>query len=201
MKTMLAIASVALGLTGAAQAGSYTPPIVEAPVLVNHAAFAGYNWTGFYAGGQMSYGDFSVNRDGVDDASGGIYGIHAGYNHQSANGMVVGAEVTFDHSAADNDVWKVERLFSLRGKVGMAHEKWMFYGLAGYAHVRTEGRADRGHGKSGGVVVGIGADHAINDKWLVGGTWESYKFSDFKNDTSNLEVDGGTIKFRASYRF
>ncbi|UFS67175.1 outer membrane protein [Paracoccus denitrificans] len=201
MKAILTITTVALGLTGAAQAGSYTPPVIEAPVLVNSGAFAGPSWTGFYAGAQMSYGDFSVNRDGVGDASGGIYGIHAGYNHQSPNGMVVGGEFTFDHSAAENDVWKVERLISLRGKVGMTHGNWLFYGLAGYAHVRTEGRADGAHGKSGGVVVGIGADRAINDKWALGGTWESYKFSNFKNDTSDAEVDGGTIKFRASYRF
>lgn len=201
MKTILTIAFVALGSIGAVQAGSYTSPVVEAPVIGGNVAFAGPAWTGFYAGAQLSYGDFSVNMDGVDDASGGIYGLHAGYNHQAANGLVVGGEVTFDHSSAENDVWKVERLFSLRAKVGMTHGNWLFYGLAGYAHVRTEGRDGDGHGKSGGAVFGIGADRAINDKWLIGGTWEAYRFSDFKNDTGNREVDGGVVKFRASYRF
>lgn len=184
----------------AVNAGDYVAPIIEAPTISSHVVHDRNTWTGFYAGMQMSYADFSVNLDGVDDATGGLYGIHAGYNHHLHNNMVVGGEITFDHSSADSDAWKVERLMSVRAKVGYAHGDWLFYGLGGYAHVRTEG-ADRSHGKSGGVVLGVGLDYALSNKWRVGGTWESYRFNSFKNDPDNMEVDGGAVKFRASYKF
>ncbi|ABL71164.1 porin family protein [Paracoccus methylovorus] len=202
MKRLGVMSIAALAIGGAANAGSYTAPVIEAPVIAPAAPALSHSntWTGFYAGMQMSYSDFSVNRDGVDDATGGVYGIHAGYNHQLHNNMVIGGEITFDHSSADNDVWQVERLMTVRAKVGYAHNNWLVYGLAGYAHVRTEG-ADRAHGKSGGAVFGIGADYAVSDKWLVGGSWEGYRFSDFKNDPDNMEVDGGSVRFRVSYRF
>lgn len=181
-------------------AGSYVTPVIESPVAAAPAVRDSNTWTGFYAGMQMSYSDFSVNLDGVDDVSGGVYGLHAGYNHRLPNNMVLGAEVTFDHSSADTDVWQVERLMTVRAKVGYAHGNWFFYGLGGYAHVRTGGTA-RAHGKSGGVVFGVGADYALTDSWRVGGTWEGYRFSDFKNDPDNMEVDGGSVKFRVSHQF
>lgn len=121
MKRLGVMSIAALAIGGAANAGSYTAPVIEAPVIAPAAPALSHSntWTGFYAGMQMSYSDFSVNRDGVDDATGGVYGIHAGYNHQLHNNMVIGGEITFDHSSADNDVWQVERLMTVRARWGM----------------------------------------------------------------------------------
>ena len=202
MKSISLLAIPALMIAGIANAGSYNAPVIEGPVAAPAYGSIGTanNWSGFYAGAQVSYADFSLNLDGVDNATGGVYGLHAGYNHQMPSNMIVGAEVTFDHSSADTDVWQVERLMSVRAKLGYGGDRWMAYGLAGYAHVRTEG-ASRSHGKSGGAVLGVGADYAVTEKVLVGGTWEAYNFDDFKNDVDDLEVDGGAVKFRVSYKF
>lgn len=200
MKYLSVFSIAALTIGSVANAGSCTVPVVETPMIGAAPALVPNTWTGFYAGLQMSYADFSVNLDGVDDATGGVYGIHAGYNHQFPNDMVVGGEITYDHSSAENDVWQVERLMTVRAKVGYAFDNWLVYGLAGYAHVRTEG-SDRSYGKSGGIVFGVGADYAVSDKWRVGGSWEGYRFSDFENDSDDLEVDGGALRFRVSYQF
>lgn len=202
---LTATAASALLAFSAAYAGGYTPPVAEKPVVAaptSPVANTRTNtWSGFYAGMQMSYSDFSVNIDGTDDATGGVYGIHAGYNHQLNNNMVLGGEITYDHSSAESDVWEVERLMSARAKVGYARDRWMVYAFGGLAHIRTEGRVGRGHGKSKGAVYGVGFDYAMTPKWTLGGSWEAYRFDDFKHDRDEREVDGGSVKVKASYHF
>lgn len=202
-KTALSVVAggVALLAAQAGHAGSYTAPIVETPVVVTASPVVPANsWTGFYAGAQLSYSDFGINLDGVDDVSGGVYGLHAGYDHQFHNNLVVGGELTYDHSSAENDVWQVERLMSVRAKLGYAHHAWLFYTQLGYAHVRTEGSGG-GHGKSGGAVAALGFDYAVNDNWSLGGAFERYTFDNFNSNVDGLEVDGNLLKLKASYRF
>ena len=171
MKPLGILVASPLMAGGAAHAGSFGTPVIEASSI-----HGGDTWSDSYADAQLHHGNLALDVDGVDDATGGGHGICVGHDHPLPGKMVVGGQIAFDHSSADNDTWQVERLFPLRAKLGHAHENGLLHGLAGYAHVRTE-CAECGHGKSSGAVFGIGADYAVSDCWLVGGTWEAYNLS------------------------
>src|SRR5688500_14008655 len=69
-----------------------------------------FSWMGGYIGGQVGYlwgdGSFS-NQDGgnADPAPDGwLGGVYAGYNYQMVNNVVIGADVDFAWTGADDTV-------------------------------------------------------------------------------------------------
>jgi hypothetical protein len=68
----------------------------DAPVQIPAAPapIAGTDWTGFYAGGQIEYGDVGVSGAATDDGTGALGGIFAGYRYDFGS-YVIGAEL--DH--------------------------------------------------------------------------------------------------------
>ena len=113
-ETFKTAAIVAIMTTGAttAFAGNTDVPILTAtpaaPVVV--PVTQTNDWTGFYAGGSLGYGDISDNATGFDD-DGVTYGIHGGYDYDFGQ-FVLGGELEisgFDLSGVGVDVDSITR--------------------------------------------------------------------------------------------
>jgi high affinity Mn2+ porin len=115
-----------------------------------------YNWSGFYVGGNVSYGVGQAKSVLSDPASAGFdnsfssvfAGVHGGYNYVTASHLLLGAEadITFpnfvDHddtiftagTAAGTTVTdQIDYIATLRGRVGHAFDHWLIYGTGGFA--------------------------------------------------------------------
>ena len=190
-KFALAVAALAIGTVTASAADMAARPYVKAPAPIA----AVYNWTGFYVGGHVGWGEakqdwfliqnavgFGFSKDGV------IAGGYAGYNWQLGSNFVLGAE--FEGSWSDlqqgnvpctigqaaicrNDVnW----LGSVRGRAGVAFNQVLFYAAGGWAF------ADASHDRQflplggGPFTTGVsdtrdGWVAAVGVEWAFAGNW------------------------------
>lgn len=175
-----------------------------APVAVAVAAPV-YNWSGIYIGGHVGSG--SAKFDGIFDNagadhlwslnnhSGAVWGAQAGFNVQS--GMWVwGAEgdwSSFNKSKSiidsENNTQDVKTsgLASIRGRLGVAADNWLFYGTAGWgwskAKIGTE--LDEGAPNAAtrsitgsGLVYGGGIEWAFAPNWTLRAEYLRYNFND-----------------------
>jgi len=215
MKKLL-LATVALVVLGAPalaadlRARPYTkaPPPIAAPI---------YNWTGFYIGahGGIANGNttgaanigglFNVSTD--FSLSGGIYGGHAGYNHHVGQ-VVFGIEGTLSGLELSGDTTCVilfrcsrslDWLATVRGRVGVAMDRAMVYGLIGiaWADVQTDVRdnvlgifALDGGETHVGWVAGIGLEYAVTNRVIAR---IEYNHIDLGSETHTLGASLGGI--------
>jgi opacity protein-like surface antigen len=152
------------------------------------------DWTGFYAGGQLGYGDLS------DDLSGSGYlgGVHAGYMTDLGS-FVLGGEVDYD--AADLEIGggpdSIDAVTRLKLRGGYDLGPSLIYATAGWAHANAEvGGADF---SDDGWFGGVGMAYQVNDQWLVGGELLQHRFEDF--DGTGLDIEATTVTLRASLQF
>jgi outer membrane immunogenic protein len=179
-KFALAVAALAIGTVTASAADMAARPYVKAPAPIA----AVYNWTGFYVGGHVGWGEakqdwfliqnavgFGFSKDGV------IAGGYAGYNWQLGSNFVLGAE--FEGSWSDlqqgnvpctigqaaicrNDVnW----LGSVRGRAGVAFNQVLFYAAGGWAF--ADASHDRQFLPLGGGPFTSGVSDT-RDGWVAG---------------------------------
>ncbi len=193
-----------------------------------------YNWTGFYLGAHVGYGwaDFS----GADPllgavsssttANGLIYGGQVGFNYQLGS-WVFGIEGEFSFGdvkssqsllgIATGEV-KLDRIYTVAGRVGYAFDRTMIYGKFGGAWTQEEynftllgptaatGQADRT-----GWVLGVGVEYAFLGNWSAK---LEYNYMDMGSKAVTLTTLGGlavtpanvdltvqTIKAGINYRF
>jgi outer membrane immunogenic protein len=218
-KFLLAAAG-AVTLTGSAFAAEPLPPPPLPPPPV-------FTWTGFYVGAQVggAWGSGSGNFTGFDPftgafinssiggtPSGVIGGGHVGYQAQ-INQWVLGVEGSVDGSSLKKDVNAALPNFlggallrthttadiqgSIRGKIGIAWDRFMIYGTGGVAFAGLNTDVDIASGgfvTAGGAVIppffasnsisktrvgwtaGGGAQYALTPNWWV---FAEYRFSDF----------------------
>jgi outer membrane immunogenic protein len=138
--------------------------VVDEVVVLDEA----FDWSGVYVGSHVGYGwgdasylsasDDDFDNDDFDgsaafspDLDGVLAGVHAGYNWQ-VNNFVLGIEGDASWSGMDGSTsvtlqsggyfldadTDVEWLASLRGRVGIAWDRLLFYGTGGVAFARTE---------------------------------------------------------------
>jgi outer membrane immunogenic protein len=228
----LAAFGVSLGLATSALASGpyipYDPPVTPPPPVA-------YDWSGYYAGavigasqGEYRQGVSALNQLGafvdVDGATGGLL---VGRNWQSS-GAVFGLE--FDASIGPSGVtpqfgpagpdWfcntgdctvDIQALFTLRGRVGMARDNWLFYGTAGIAHARVEGgiiaSAQFGSGTATGYVAGLGAEYGISARSSIRAEYLYYDLGELPFGTdggaNRFDADGtfSTLRVGYNYRF
>ncbi len=184
-------------------------------------------WSGFYAGVQAGYAeaqyDGIFDNDGNSgfasdlDLSGGVAGIHIGYNWQKNNILLgIEADVTFgnlsdavaDRDGGNDDITAgdINTLASIRGRLGVTSGSLLIYATGGvafadadYTVVDTDGDQSSGTASfdTVGYVVGGGLEKAYKGLRLrVEGLY--YGFDD-TIDTSNLAPtdsdDGDFAKF------
>ncbi len=134
------------------------------------AAPAPYDWTGFYLGAHVGYGmadgeqttdsDYNTNGDGF------VGGGQLGANWQMDQ-IVLGVEgdVTFgDMSDTVSSTFirrqDVDMLASVRGRVGFAADRALFFATAGWGMADAERTRLNGSG---------GSDSQTHDGWVYGG--------------------------------
>jgi len=191
---LAAIAVLGLGAQTALAADLPARPVYKAPIMA-----PAFSWTGFYAGIHAGYGwsDLRGTYDGADAAGptnlgnlngdGFVIGGHLGYNYQFSN-IVIGIEADASWNDAEDtirspeppprgpDPVKYDRdyLASVRGRLGFAFDRTLFYGTGGVAwttHKLTitetlTGQTGTIKRSQTGFVVGGGIEHAFGD-----GSW------------------------------
>src|SRR5262245_28271855 len=126
----------------------YTPG--PPPCTTCDAAYLGYDWGGFYAGGHLGMGfargEWTIIGPGLleHNSSGIAGGVQLGWQKQWGN-LVTGVEVSFtgldaditSHTAFLGDevtrTTQVSNLVSVTGRLGYAQDNLLAYVKAGYA--------------------------------------------------------------------
>jgi outer membrane immunogenic protein len=146
--------------TAAALAGAHAadyPPRRPGPLYADPAAAQLFDWSGFYLGGHVGYGWASAV--GVD-ASGFLGGFQGGYNFLYTNGVLLGLEADLTLSAIEGSTGGVtvrnEYMGTIRGRLGFAVDRMLFYGTAGWGMGR------------GVVSIGGATDHRTHSGWALG---------------------------------
>jgi outer membrane immunogenic protein len=206
-------------------------PARKVPAYAAPVASALPDWTGFYVGAQAGYG--FGHSSGTQNAGGTFFpvvpytidphgflgGGHLGVNYQlgmvvlGVEGDVEAADVTGMSSlAAFGQSYffnvKTDMLASLRGRAGVAFDRWLVYGTGGVAwgHVTTPPLSAL-DGTRTGWTAGAGVEYAFNTNWSAS---LEYRYTDLGRVSAAggepTAVDDNSLAFHAirvglSYRF
>lgn len=211
-----AFALVTIGLSAlTAPALAADLPTRRAPPVYVPPPIPAFSWAGFYIGGQAGYAfgeDHAVNQlnapgGRVSHPDGFIGGGHVGYNFAAipgfggpglgAGGLVLGIEGDADGSTY-HDTYGINAVTtmksdvqgSVRGRVGFAYDRVLFYATGGAAFATFQ---DDFHNPAlatftrtrVGYTVGGGVEYAFTNNWSARA---EYRYSDFG---SYLEVPNG----------
>ncbi len=173
------------------------------------------------------------NREAFDVSPSGLSGgLQAGVLKQFGR-FVVGAEAAYDFYRADDDArtdlngiprtreTEIGGIWNLSAKTGYAWERTLGYVKAGYANTKltyTNTRIADGvvvgesEHRAGGLLLGVGLEHAFTEKWSVGAEYNFMKFNVGSqqqtrngapvaayNDGNDLSVHN--LSVRLNYRF
>ncbi len=235
MKTFAATASAILFSVGAVASASAADlgGGMKEPVPYYAPPVSVFTWTGFYAGLQTGYAwgtadhTYSNGSSGSSDPEGWIGGGYGGYNWQSGN-LVLGFEAdieggnisgTFSDGAGTFGSSDLNWQGSLRGRIGIAADRTLFYMTGGWAF----GDAD----VSGSTPILVapfiasGSTSADLSGWTLGGGMEyavtnnftvraEYRYTDFGDVTANfdnfsvnmpVDVQTSAIRVGAGWKF
>lgn len=185
---------------GAASAAFVALALPAAATTTSQPAASG-DWTGGYAGVELSYGDVEADDlFGDEDANGGLYGVNAGYRYDLGR-FVLGGEVGYDATDItlpdDTDVNGVVRAGVTAGyDLG----RILPYVAAGYAGASVENDGlDIDEDLDGGFY-GIGVAYQATDRIAIGAEVIRHRF---EVDFDGLDEDADLVTFgvKASYRF
>ncbi|QYX58292.1 porin family protein [Roseovarius sp. SCSIO 43702] len=201
LRTLTALPALAAGLafSAPALAGNLDEPVAEAPVIVAPAPVAPVspNWTGFYGGAELGYGNIDTNAPGVSGNDGVVGGLIAGYDYDFNNGFVLGGGVDYDWTdmglTAGGVTADVDSILRVKLRGGYKIGNGLLYATGGWAQVDTPG------GDEDGYVVGAGYEHMITDNISLGGEVLYHEFENVTGTTN--DVDATTVQMRAAFRF
>lgn len=180
------------------------PARVQPAAPVAHAP--PFSWTGFYLGGELGWirtdpvyttGAVVLGTPFLVSAATGkdglSYGILAGYNYQTGN-LVLGVEGDFQgwtvgkirYTSITGDFLTAHSKWggSVRGRVGYAADRALFYVSGGAAFVSSEtsipttGISIGGGDTRVGWTLGAGIDYAFTNNWFTG---VEYRYSQFES--------------------
>lgn len=225
---------VALVLASPARAADLSLPYKAPPLLA-----PAFSWTGFYVGGEVGYGWGKDHLTEYETASGAytnfekqynvngvVGGIYGGGNYQVGN-LVVGLEADIEGSGLkggwiDTTVGgagdtKLDWQGSVRGRLGFAADKALFYGTGGVAfanisHTYTNlvtGVAETTSNIHAGWTAGAGVEFAVTPNILARAEYRytdfgSYRFdsvTSFPGLTGQQEPRFSTVRVGAAYKF
>jgi outer membrane immunogenic protein len=227
MKRILLVAAATLAIAATAQAADIRPPppTKAPPAFIPPPIFT---WAGFYLGANVGYGwadgDGTVSPPATrftGDGDGVFGGFQIGYNWQTG-AFVYGLETDFQLSAGDGTVQgggplglranvDNEWFGTIRGRLGYAVDRWLFYVTGGGAYVHNKAT-----GTFGGVpfrstetgwtwTVGGGVEWAMWQNWSAKLEYLYFAEPDDVPRPPGTSVDGNgdthTIRVGVNYRF
>jgi outer membrane immunogenic protein len=165
-----------------------------------------YDWSGFYVGGQVGGAWLLPNTDAANfiqpNSSGFVGGGFVGINRQY-NRMVLGIEADFNVTGLDETVPCFNPAFScnaasdwntsIRGRLGIARNRVLYFGTGGYAAADFDGNTTivatgttfPDGGTLSGFSAGGGIEYAWTDNILVR---VEYRYSGFGRQTMVYDV-------------
>lgn len=197
---------------------------------------APFNWSGLYLGVQAGYqwGDSDIDHvypgfapaTSETELDGFVGGVHVGYNVQRSR-IVFGVEADIEYVDSDDEslttvyfhpnTLEVNYQASIRGRLGVASGKTLYYATAGVAFADFDYDYDdpiAAYDASGsktfvGYTVGAGIEHAFSSN--ITARFE-YRFTDFGDEnfepnnaalgTYNVELDEvHAVRVGVSYKF
>ena len=212
----LAGAGLLMLLSGATRAADLG---VDLPVTA-----PGFDWTGFYAGGQAGYGwgnsDITGNDGGPfsfkPDIDGGFVGGHIAGLWQFDQ-AVLGAEAELNYAAIDGTTdagpgfgTDVKWFGSVNAKAGYAMDRVLIYGVGGVAFAGIETSQPAAFAQtrtSTGWTLGAGVDYAFSNNVVVGAQYRYYDFGKEHFDAPDAfsdrdqDVKLQTLGVNFSYKF
>ncbi len=208
--SMFALPLILVG--GMAAAGGLAEPVAPpAPVAPPPVVVApGTDWTGFYVGGQLGFGDLSAELGGADavddDETGALFGVHAGYLYDFGT-VVLGGELDYDGTSIEpsiadaiaDDSFEVDSVARAKLLLGYDAGQFLPYLAGGWAQATTSSDTAAVDGDGDGTFFGGGVKYLATPNWIVSGEILQHQFDDYVTDGLDVEVLTGTL--RASYRF
>ncbi|WP_019955184.1 outer membrane protein [Yoonia vestfoldensis] len=206
-RTAMLAAPLALA-AGMASAGGLAQPVeTVAPTPMAPAPapmMAGSDWSGFYVGGQLGYGELTSSAVADEDFNGAVYGVHAGYMYDLGS-VVLGAEIDYDLTSmeetgtTDLGNAEVDDILRVKARVGYDAGAFLPYVTGGVvrANVTTDGVL--GDLEADGDFYGLGAAYKFSDSILIGGEVLQHKF--YEGDVQGLGVRATTATARVSFQF
>lgn len=192
MKALLALPTALLAMGSIAQAADLPQaPPPRAPAYYAPVAPV-YNWGGVYIGinggwgfgtAKFNVGPIGAAPGGVSDSisnNGGFVGGTLGVNFQSG-AFVYGVEGDFDASGINTGSSSTactttgacqtgnNWLSTLRGRVGFAADRVLFYGTAGgaFGNIQTTFNGVQSTQTQAGWTGGVGVEFALGDNWTA----------------------------------
>lgn len=163
---------------------------VEAPMPQPVMRSTGGDWNGFYAGGQLGFGN--VGSTDPFEGEGLLGGVHGGYRMDFGT-FVTGAELAFDFASIDLgrlDVTSIDSIGRLGLQGGADLGQMLVYGTLGLAHIGGDVDED-------GTFYGVGLDYALSDTMTVGGQLLQHQFDDVPAGS----LDTTLLQARVSFAF
>jgi outer membrane immunogenic protein len=216
---LLAAATAAFGLAAAALADGMPRGGVK------DVAPPPFSWTGIYVGGSVGVaasdsdtlacgGGTCVNPDG----SGRTWGVQIGYNHQFSY-VVAGIEASYSWLDVEGNQacatatftchLGVDKQMDVRGRLGIAADRLLVYGTAGWAWADVEGFTrlattfSDGSNRDG-PIYGGGIEIALPRNIIVGG---EFLRADFGTETHiydapyRVPLVTDQLRFRVNFKF
>ena len=210
MKNLLLSTVMAAGFASFATAGMAGAIAEEAPVSAAApvAPAASVDWSGFYAGGLVSFvgGDVSgfinniqVSNFSLDATT--AFGGFAGYNKQ-INSMVLGAELAY--TMGDIPITTLLGSYvtdnvDAKGRLGYSFGSALVYGVVGYSWATT---SDAGTlYPASGLNYGVGLDYMVNDHIFVGAEYLMRNLTGFDIGVNRIDATINSATIRAGYKF
>ncbi|MBR2656006.1 MAG: porin family protein [Loktanella sp.] len=209
-RTAMLAAPLALA-AGMASAGGLAAPVeTVAPTPIAPApapVMRGSDWTGFYLGGQLGYGEATISAaPEQDDLNGVIGGVHGGYMYD-LGALVLGAEVDYDFADISGSTGpdalgdiEIDDILRLKARVGYDAGAFLPYVTGGV--VRANGSLGGNDIEVDGDFYGAGVAYKFSDSILVGGEVLQHKFYEGDlEDNKGLGVRATTATARVSFQF
>jgi len=208
MKRFLILLSTGTMLASTAIAGNINPPAMAPTPPV--AAATGADWSGFYAGGLVSFDSGTreyANPPGSPPSLSYEYepntafGGFAGYNAQRGS-MVFGGEAAYSTAGSYVDGFDSAHSFiaDLKGRVGFAVGQALIYGTVGYSF--TEWSTSGSYAASG-LSYGAGLDYLLGEHLFVGAEYLVRDMSATRSNDADQEgiAQINSAQLRVGWKF